>query len=238
MAELDAPAARRLLLFDIDGTLITSGGAGEASLKEAMTSRFGVVEDFVGIHLAGATDGLIARNLLSKHGIPATPENISALLDTYVHLLSRRIASHHGKLHAGMLALLEKLHAHPECVLALLTGNICRGAKIKLIHYGVWHYFEFGAFGDDHHDRNELGKFARIRAREKHGEEFPPERIYVIGDTPRDIECGRAIGARTVAIATGAYPFADLAEHRPDFLFADFSNTAAVLDALLGRRRD
>jgi phosphoglycolate phosphatase-like HAD superfamily hydrolase len=98
----------------------------------------------------------------------------------------------------------------------------------------VWNFFEFGAFADDHHDRNELGKFARARAFERHGIEFPAERIYVIGDTPRDIECGRAIGAKTVAIATGHYSMAELAGHEPDFLFEDFSDTQRVLDCLLG----
>jgi phosphoglycolate phosphatase-like HAD superfamily hydrolase len=120
-------------------------------------------------------------------------------------------------------------------VLALLTGNLVRGAEIKLAHFGVWHFFEFGAFSDDHHDRNELGHFARARALDRHGIDFPPESIYVIGDTPRDIECGRAIGARTVAIATGIYSRTELAGHRPDFLFEDFSDTAAIVTALFGK---
>jgi phosphoglycolate phosphatase-like HAD superfamily hydrolase len=105
---------------------------------------------------------------------------------------------------------------------------------LKLSHYGVWEFFEFGAFADDHHDRNELGHFARARALEIHGEDFPPERIYVIGDTPKDIACGKAIGAKTVAIATGNYSLQELSSHQPDFVFADFSETDLVLEALLG----
>jgi phosphoglycolate phosphatase-like HAD superfamily hydrolase len=224
----------RLLLFDIDGTLITSGGAGEGALKDAMKDRFGVQEDLQGILLAGATDARIARELLAKHGIEASAENVTALLDEYLQHLSGRMPLHAGRLLPGIIPVLEALEKHPEAVLALLTGNLTRGAQIKLTHYGVWKFFEFGAFADDHHDRNELGKVARARALEKHGIEFPPERIFVIGDTPRDIECGRAIGARTVAIATGHYSLPELAEHRPDFLFQDFSDTALVLECLLG----
>jgi phosphoglycolate phosphatase-like HAD superfamily hydrolase len=224
----------RLLLFDIDGTLITSGGAGEGALKDAMKGRFGVQEDLQGILLAGATDARIARELLAKHGIEASPENVTALLDEYLQHLLGRMPLHAGRLLPGIIPVLEALEKHPEAVLALLTGNLTRGAQIKLTHYGVWKFFEFGAFADDHHDRNELGKVARARAFDMHGIEFPAEQIFVIGDTPRDIECGRAIGARTVAIATGHYSLPELAEHKPDFLFQDFSDTALVLECLLG----
>ena len=224
--------SRRLFLFDIDGTLITSGGAGETALIEAMTQRFGVVEDLEGITLPGATDALIAAALLEKHGLEATPENTAALLDSYLHHLGLGMSTHSGRLLPGILPLLDALKRRSDAVLALLTGNMVRGAEIKLGHYGVWDYFEFGAFADDHRDRNELGKFAKARAAEKHGVSFEPEQIFVIGDTPRDIECGRAIGARTVAIATGNYDRASLAEHSPDFLFEDLRDTPAVLEAL------
>lgn len=225
---------RRLLLFDIDGTLISSGGAGEAALKDAMLSRFAVEEDLDGIILAGATDGRIARELLEKHSISVSPENVSALLDTYLGHLTERIGRHDGRLLPGIVSLLKVLSERTDVVLALLTGNVSRGAKIKLTHYGVWDFFEFGAFADDHHDRNELGKFARVRALERHGEDFPPSRIYVIGDTPKDIECGRAIGACTVAIATGHYSSAELRDHAPDFLFEDLSDTERVVELLFG----
>ena len=223
---------RRLFLFDIDGTLLTSGGAGAGALADAMMTRFEIDEDFIGIMLAGATDELIARALLTKHGIEVTAENTAALLDSYLHHLPHRLPRHSGKLLPGIVPLLDALRAREDVVLALLTGNLVRGAKIKLGHFGVWDYFEFGAFADDHHDRNELGKYAQARAIEKHGEEFPPDRIFVIGDTPRDIECGRAIGARTVAIATGDYSRAQLEVHNPDFLFDDLADTKAVLVTL------
>jgi len=224
---------RHLLLFDIDGTLITSGGAGENALRDSLKEGFGVDDDLKGVNFAGATDSNISRAILENNGIAATPENIAILLDGYLHFLRQRLPRHQGRVLPGIINLLDRLKGHECCVLALLTGNLVRGAEIKLGHFGVWDYFEFGAFADDHHDRNELGKFARARALEKQGEEFPPERIFVIGDTPRDIACGRAIGAKTVAIATGMYSRAELAEHQPDFLFDDFSDTEAVMAALL-----
>ena len=225
--------ARRLLLFDIDGTLITSGGAGEGAIQDAMRERFGVNEDLVGITLAGATDSTIARRLLEKHGLATTPENCAILLESYLRHLPLRMPVHDGRLLPGIVDLLELLKDRPECVLALLTGNLRRGAEIKLRHFGVWHYFAFGALADDHQDRNELGNFARRRATEAHGIDFAPAEIYVIGDTPRDVECGKAIGARTVAIATGNYGVEELRAHAPDFLFAHLSDTEAVLSALL-----
>ena len=136
-----------------------------------------------------------------------------------------------GRLLPGIVPLLEALHAQPGVLLGLLTGNLERGAELKLRHYGVWDYFRFGAYADDHHDRNELGPFAARRALDHHGAPISPERIWVLGDTPHDIACGRAIGARTVGVATGGATRAQLAEHRPDFLFDDFSDLAAVLAA-------
>jgi len=124
------------------------------------------------------------------------------------------------------------LRARPHLVLALLTGNISRGAQLKLEHYGVWHFFEFGAFADDHYDRNELGSFARSRAKEKHGREFSAAEIDVIGDTPRDIACGKAFGARTIAVATGRWSRGDLAKHQPDFLIDDFSDVDGLIATL------
>jgi phosphoglycolate phosphatase len=224
---------RRLLLFDIDGTLITSGGAGEGALMDAMHERFGIEEDLSGITIAGATDALIAQMMLEKNGLPASAENITALLDAYLSFLGQRLSRHAGRVLPGIVGLLDALRKREDCVLALLTGNLVRGAEVKLSHYGVWEYFEFGAFADDHRDRNELTKFARARALEKHGEEFSPESIVVIGDTPRDIECGKVVGAKTVAIATGNYSRAELAAHAPDYLFDDLSDTEQVIAALL-----
>lgn len=223
---------KRLLLFDIDGTLIHSGGAGVHALKSAFTERFGVIDDLHDIEIAGMTDSGIVVSILNKHKIPATNENISAFLDSYVHFLSLELPRRMGRLLPGVLELLEKLKLRPHLVLALLTGNVSRGAQLKLEHYGVWHFFEFGAFADDHHDRNRLGTVARARAKEKHGRQFSASEIDVIGDTPRDIACGKAFGARTIAVATGTWSRDQLAKHQPDFLIDDLSDVEGIIDTL------
>jgi phosphoglycolate phosphatase len=223
---------KRLLLFDIDGTLIHSGGAGVHALILAFKERFGIDDDFHDIEIAGMTDSGIVLSILNKHKIPATNENVSAFLDSYVHFLSLELPRRKGKLLPGVLELLERLKSRPHVVLALLTGNVSRGARLKLEHYGVWHFFEFGAFADDHRDRNELGRFARARAQEKHGREFGASEIDVIGDTPRDIACGKALGARTIAVATGRSSRDELAKHQPDFLIDDLSKVETIMDTL------
>jgi len=223
---------KRLLLFDIDGTLIQSGGAGMEALKRGLKERFKIDDDLDDIEIAGMTDSGIVISILKKHKIPTSTENVAAFLDSYVHFLSKELPRRKGNLLPGVLELLEKLKTRKHVVLGLLTGNLSRGAQLKLGHYGVWHFFEFGAFADDHHDRNQLGPFARARAKEKHGREFSAEEIDVIGDTPRDIACGKALGARTIAVATGTWSREKLAEHHPDFLIDDFSNVDRLINTL------
>jgi phosphoglycolate phosphatase-like HAD superfamily hydrolase len=223
---------KRLLLFDIDGTLIHSGGAGVHALRSAFQERFDITDDLQDIEIAGMTDSGIVVSILNKHKIPATNENVSAFLDSYVHFLSRELPRRKGKLLPGVLELLRCLKSRPHLVLALLTGNVSRGARLKLEHYGVWHFFEFGAFADDHRDRNRLGPFARARAKEKHGREFSASEIDVIGDTPRDIACGKALGARTVAVATGTWTRDRLAEYQPDVLIEDLSDVESLIHTL------
>src|SRR5256885_17262949 len=151
------------------------------------------------------TDSGIVVSILNKHKIPATNENMSALLDSYVHFLSLELPRRKGNLLPGFLELLRRLKSRPHLVLALLTGNVSRGAQLKLEHYGVWHFFEFGAFADDHRDRNRLGTFARARAKEKHGCGFSASEIGGIGGTPRDIAWGKDLGAGPVAVGTGTW---------------------------------
>ena len=228
-------ARKKLLLFDIDGTLLLTGRAGEHALRAAFRERFGVEDDLSSISFAGSTDGAIARQMFAPHDIPPTAENIADLFDGYVHHLALELPRREGKVLPGIVELLEALHGREDCVLGLLTGNIEKGAELKLSHYGVWDFFEFGAFADDHVDRNKLGPVAHSRAAERHGISFEPEDVFVLGDTPRDIDCARAAGFVAVAIATGSCGKDELAAHGPDFLFGDLSDTRAVLATLLGR---
>jgi len=222
---------KKLFLFDIDGTLLASGGAGLHALTEVTRELFGV-DDLSGIDIAGRTDSSIARQLFTRHQREATPEAVAQFFDGYINHLTRLLPISDGRLLPGIIELLDALKARPDCVLALLTGNLVRGAEIKLTHYGVWHYFEFGAYADDHHDRNALGPFAQQRAKEKHGIDFAPELTFILGDTPHDVACARAIGAKAVAIATGRHTRAELAACAPDFLFDDLSDVPAVLSEL------
>lgn len=222
--------SKKLILFDIDGTLLTSGGAGERALRSGFRERFGIDDDLANVEIAGRTDSGIARRMLASHSLPETPENLTAFFDGYLHYLAKELPASPGELLPGIVPLLKALQAQPDVVLALLTGNLERGAELKLTHYGVWHYFEFGAYADDHHDRNELGHFARNRAQEKHGIEFPPDQIFVLGDTPHDISCARAIGAKAVAVATGKFTRTDLGKYAPDYLLNDFSDLPTVLE--------
>src|SRR3954454_1923435 len=223
---------QRLLLWDIDGTLISTGRAGERGMVRIVKERFGVDDDLHDIEIAGRTDVAIAHQILRKYNVALTPENISDFLDEYLLKLEEMLPQIQGRVLPGVAELLVRLHNNPARVLALLTGNLQRGAELKLRHYGLWDYFEFGAFADDHHDRNELGAFARARAKEKYGRELAVTQIDVIGDTGHDIGCGKIFGARTVAVATGSWSREQLAQHSPDFLFDDLSNVDAVMSML------
>jgi phosphoglycolate phosphatase len=221
----------KLLLFDIDGTLLSTDGAGRIALKAAASDIFGFEEDFVGIPISGHTDAGIVRDILRKHKIAATERTINQYLGGYLVRLRDNLARNPGVVLPGIFSLLDRAPGL-ACVCGLLTGNLERGAMLKLAAHGLQDRFTFGAFADDHHERNALGPIAKIRAERRFKTTFDPADVYVIGDTPRDIACGKAFGAKTVAVATGQYSKEELAAHSPDFLFADFSNTEAVLSAL------
>ena len=224
--------SKRLLLWDIDGTLITTGGAGEKGLKQIVRERFGVEDDFRDIEIAGRTDVNIAQNILRKYGVEITAENVSAFLDQYLVGLEKMLPRVSGRVLPGVEEILRQMTLKPDRVLGLLTGNLRRGAELKLRYYGLWDYFSFGAFADDAADRNQLGRFACDRAREKLGHAFEADRIDVIGDTGHDIACGKIFQARTIAVATGSWPREKLAACQPDFLFDDLAEVDAIRSAL------
>jgi len=223
-----------LLLWDIDGTLVCTDRAGERSLLILIQDLYG--RDLGGklpVALQGRTDTSIVRDILEFLGLPVTPEEEKRFRDGYLALLPKTLPAGNSRLHSGIKEALEAVHAHPEIHQGLLTGNMQEGARLKLSHLGIWDYFEFGAFSDDSHLRNELGPFALARAKEKLGIKFPPERVFIIGDTPHDVACGKAIGAKTIAVATGSFTFAQLEAEKPTHTFADLSDTQALLKVIL-----
>lgn len=221
---------KTLLLFDIDGTLLSSGGCGVKALRLAVGEVFSTEDDLKDIEIAGRTDTGIARQILRKYGRPLTDDGIAEILGCYLRHLPRLLSEIEGALLPGVGGLLPVLKAREDVVLALLTGNLARGAECKLGRYGVWHYFEFGAYADDHHDRDRLGPVAMARARDC-GHEVTVSRTFIIGDTPHDISCARAIGAKVVAVATGGFTPGQLAQHSPDVLLEDLGDLPATLRA-------
>ena len=221
-------AEPRLILWDIDMTLVNTGAAGRHALVRATIEWFGGGGDLSGVEIAGRTDRAIAHQIMEKYGKPATPENVAAFLDRYVSFLPEELPKRNGRVLPGVRELLEDLARQPDKTLGLLTGNLERGARLKLEHYDLWRFFPFGAFADDHHDRNQLGPCAVRRAAEHAGAAFSPGQVDVIGDTGHDIACGKAFGARTIAVATGSWTRERLAEGKPDFLFDDLGNVDEV----------
>jgi phosphoglycolate phosphatase len=226
--------ADSLLLWDIDGTLVYMDRAGERALLVAIRELYGRdLGTHLPVDLKGRTDTSIIRDLLVFLGVPCTPKEEKRLQFAYLFHMPATMPAGKARVLAGIREALDAVHAHPEIHQALLTGNLKEGAKLKLSYLGLWKYFEFGAFADDSHIRDELGPFALARAKEKLGIQFPPERVYIIGDTPHDIACGKAIGAKTIAVATGAFSVEQLSALNPTHTFADLSDTEALLRVIL-----
>lgn len=218
-----------ICLFDIDGTLLSSGGAGKTAMEIALREEFGVAVNDHKVPFSGRTDRAITRDLFRVHGIEETPENLRRYLDRYLRLLPGCLQSHPGKVLPGIGELLALLVQRSNIHLGLLTGNIRDGARMKLSHYGLFQYFSFGAFGDEHFERDDVAHEALSVAREHAGGAVNLERFWVIGDTPLDIQCARAIGARVAAVATGWHSLQELAAARPDVLLTDLSDPKPLL---------
>lgn len=224
---------RRLILFDIDGTLVAGGPAKDA-FQEAMIETFGTAGDVGGVSFAGKTDPQIARELLS--GIGLEERRIEAgfdeLWERYVAYLESKLVGSPMRILPGVQELLDGLSVLDQVGLGLLTGNIERGARLKLGSAGLWGRFQIGSYGSDHEERNELPAIAFGRASELWGGAVDPGSAVVIGDTPRDVACGRRGGARTLAVATGRYQTADLIAAGADHVLDDLSSTLEILDWL------
>lgn len=220
-----------VLLFDIDGTLINTGGAGSAALRSAFRNLFGIPlpKD---VAYSGRTDRAITRDMFAVHDVEDSDENWQRLRQQYLTSLAESLPRCQGCVLPGITALLERLAA-TDCVsVGLLTGNLQDGARLKLEHYGLFHHFAFGGYGDEHFDRNHVAESALAAALAHLGGRQAPRSVWVIGDTPLDIRCARWINARSLAVATGTHPRAELADHRPDVLLNDLSDWEQVLSLL------
>lgn len=223
------PRMVRLVLFDIDGTLIRTGGAGVWAFAQAFASEFGIVDGVARLKFAGRTDNGLVREVLEAQGVPATEANFQRFYDRYVFLLDERLRHGEGGAIPGVREFLRQLEAMPDPpLIGLLTGNIRLGAEIKLRRYGLWDVFHTGGFGDDHENRNAIAAVARARGSQMLGEDLRGEQIVVVGDTPCDVRCGRAIGARVLAVATGGSPFDELRAHAPDWLVRELTQLRAA----------
>jgi phosphoglycolate phosphatase len=237
IADLDGRegSPRILVLFDIDGTLLTAGEAPRRSLQEALTLVYGSPGPAATHDFSGKTDPQIVRELLELAGVPwqQAEAGLNRVLDVYVDRLASYIRDDPGaRLMPGVDELILHLARDTRAALGLLTGNLARGARIKLERFGLWSHFGVGAFGSDHAERNRLPAVAVARAQEHWGIGFPPQRTFVIGDTPLDIAAGRAIGAVTVGVDTGRAP-GNLERHAPDHFLPDLSGWRTSLWPIL-----
>lgn len=213
----------KLVLFDIDGTLMDSGGAGTRSMSLAFEEIFSVSDAFKGINMAGKTDIQIMKEGLKKYGLHGEDRNISLLTDRYISHLRREIETPRKHLKPRIKESLELLGRMDDIFLGLLTGNIEAGARIKLASFGLNSYFPFGAFGDDDEDRNKLLSVAVERFRSFRRREVQYKDCIVIGDTPRDVECAKIYGAYAIAVATGPYLYDSLVASGADMVLRDMS---------------
>jgi phosphoglycolate phosphatase len=231
-------AARKLVLFDIDGTILLTAGAGRRAIVAAIGEEVGRTSSFERVRFDGKTDPQIVSELLEAAGDrgPHTEERVGGLCRRYVDLLAQELgeSSDGTTLMPGVEALLDRLESQDRVVLGLLTGNVAEGATLKLRAAGLNPArFRVGAYGSDAADRTRLPPIAAERARRYFGRVPYGAEVVIIGDTPSDISCGRCIDARAVGVATGAYSVVDLEACGPHAVFADLSDTERVLDAIL-----
>ena len=224
-----------LVLFDIDGTLLLSGGAGVRAMTRAFETVFGVANAFDGVPIAGHTDTFLVSQALSRANLPDTPDVHVRFRQAYMPLLTEEIqrpGTGRRGLMPGVESLLSAIAARSTFHLALLTGNYEQAAQIKLGHFGLGSFFAWGTFGEESPDRTELGRIAMARAEARLVPLEARARAVVIGDTPQDVACARAIGARAVAVATGNYSLDELAAAGADVALTDLRDTVQIMEML------
>lgn len=223
------------IFFDIDGTLINTGGAGRIAFAETFRHLFGVEQISTDVAFAGRSDRAIAQDLMRVHGIDVTPENWLRFTTAFLPRLEQVLIHSAGEILPGVVELLDELSARNHVRIGLLTGNIAAGARAKLSHYRLFERFAFGGYGDDWTDRCDIA-VAALEAAKTHlnGTWHEGRQLIVIGDTPADIQCARAIKAVAVGVATGGASREQLAEAKPDILLADLSDSRELLSLLTG----
>lgn len=219
----------KVILFDIDGTLIDSGGASRKSLNKVFQRMFGVKDAFASIIMAGKTDIQIIKEGLSVNGLGAGCGMVSSIVAEYVRNLGIEIDNDERHAKPGVFELLNALEEKGLCLLGLLTGNIEEGARIKLGAFGLNRYFPTGAYGSDHEDRQSLLPIAIERFRKLIGTDIRYTDCTVIGDTPEDIKCAKHFGARAVAVSTGRYSYESLLCEDADLVFRDLSEALPLI---------
>ena len=224
----------RLILFDIDGTLVLTGGAGGRAMVRAFQEVFGFSNGLGSISMAGRTDAWIVRQMLAEHGIADAGADLQRFLDVYLGCLATEVLQPNvdKRVLPGVRSLLDLLAVRDDVYLALLTGNYRRGAEIKLEHFDLWRYFSAGAYGDHSHDRNGLLWTAMANVEAAGGPRVRPSEVVVIGDTPLDVAVAVAGGARSLGVATGSFDVDTLLESGADAALPDLSDAEAVLRAL------
>jgi phosphoglycolate phosphatase-like HAD superfamily hydrolase len=220
-------------LFDIDGTLLNTGGAGQAAMEAALASEFRAVGPVEGISTAGRTDRAIVGDLFDYYSVAFDDPACDRFLRAYLEHLPKQLVERKGTVLPGVQVLIESLAARDDVALGLLTGNFRDGARVKLTYFGLERHFPFGGFGDRHLDRDDVAREALGEVRSRLDGQFSIDRLWVIGDTPADVRCARAIGANAVAVATGVFSHGDLQAAGPDHLWPDFTDPGPLL-ALLG----
>jgi phosphoglycolate phosphatase-like HAD superfamily hydrolase len=218
----------RMAFFDIDGTLVHTGRAGVKAFRKVFSTEFGAHNGTEQMNFGGRTDVSLVREFFKLNHIEDSSLNFKRFFDRYVFWLDYIIKDAAGAPCRGVLDFLDGLNRLPEPpALGLLTGNIRLGAEIKLRHFDMWDLFLVGGFADDSEDRNQIAAAAYERANRVLGGSLAPEEVLVIGDTPRDVECGRAIGAKVLAVATGGASLEQLEEAQPDWVVSDLSEIDA-----------
>ncbi|SFH61231.1 HAD family hydrolase [Planctomicrobium piriforme] len=225
---------KTVCLFDIDGTLLSAGGAGQHAMEQALEEVFGVQGPYHDIPAAGRTDWAITRDLFAFHDLEVTDHQWQRFLEAYLRLLPISMTTKNGQVLPGVNELLNELSRRDDVALGLLTGNLEVGARLKLRHFDIDHHFHFGGYGDSHLDRDDVARLAHRAAGEHLTTEIHADRLWVIGDTPADVKCGRAIGAKVLAVATGIHSISELEPSRPDDLRESLADVDSVLRTLIG----